>query len=79
MVRIAQIEKSNINALGLLAISAQAEENFGWVWWDSKSQRFPMRPHGNAWGKVSSFDQLPPLKGVELLGISKSWPMVRVL
>ena len=34
MVRIAQIEKTNINALGLLAASAQQEVNFGWGWCD---------------------------------------------
>jgi len=71
MVRIAQIEKTNINDLGLLAASAQQEVNFGWVWCDGKSRRVLQCDHSRKRLKVSSFDQLPPLKGVELFGCQK--------
>ena len=74
MVKIAQIQRANMNALGLLkdigSRGVKCRLGGGCL-----SRAFSIATTMEASSNVSNFDQLPSLKGVELLGVSNSSPI----
>lgn len=74
MVKIAQIQRANMNALGLLKDNGSRGVKCR-LGGGCLSRAFSIATTMEASSNVSNFDQLPSLKGVKLLGVSNSSPI----